>query len=533
MKRRLSPILALLCALPLFAEETQRYVVAMRSRPAASRIRVLANGDEHRVRAFRNVNAFAADLTASEVAELRRSEGVELVTPVVERSAMDLDPASNAVSELQSSWGVEAVHAPEVWRVTRGENVNVAVLDTGIDIGHPDLRDAYAGGTNILDASKSPQDDNKHGTHVAGIIGARGNGFGVIGVAPAARVWAVKVLNSEGNGTDETVTAGIDWVIEQARTRGGSWIINLSLGSNAPSEVEQRAVESALAGRIVVVAAAGNRTPWIRYPAHYPGVIAVGALDSAQKRADFSSRGFGLSIMAPGAAIYSTLLQGSVRVADVRPPDSVVPGWGLLGSPLGSVRGSMLDAGFGRLEDIPLDMAGHIALIQRGEIPFREKARNAKDAGATAIVIWNNQAAEGEQTWTLVPPADDPAWRNYEFPLAVGVSQEEGLRLQSVMEVVDVGIRDDSYGKLNGTSMASPHVAGIVALMLAVAPETPVLQIKYVLEHTAHDLEDSGWDMNTGWGAVDALAAAEYVAPDKFGVPPPVPPQSPRRRAAR
>jgi len=534
MQRRLALALTLLCSLPLSAEGTHRYLVATRGRPATARLRVLVNaGDaaQHRVRTFRNIDAFAADLTSSEVAELRRSEGVELVTPVVERMALEDATTSAEDTELAASWGVEAVHAPDVWPVTRGENVNVAVLDTGIDITHPDLADAYAGGYNTLDPSKPPQDDNKHGTHVAGIIAARANGFGVIGVAPAAKLWAVKVLDGQGFGSDETVAAGIDWVIDQAKA-GGLWVINLSLGSNSPSEIEQRAVDGALAEGVVIVAAAGNRTTWIEYPGRYPGVIAVGALDDTGKRADFSSYGFGISIMAPGVGVQSTLPQGSIRTADVRPPDRVVPGWGLIGSPLGSVRGVLVPAGLGHPEDFPPNVAGNIALIERGSIPFRDKARNAKSAGATAVVIWNNVVDEGKESWTMVPPPDDPNWDGYVFPLVVGVQRDDGMQLQNVTDDVDVGFRDDSYGRLNGTSMSCPHVAGVVALLRAAAPQTPVLQIKYVLEHTAHDLETAGWDKNTGWGAVDAFAAAQYVAPEKFGVPPPVPQPSRRRRAA-
>jgi len=329
------------------------------------------------------------------------------------------------------------------------------------------------------------------------------------------------------------VTAGIDWVIGQA-SAGGQWIINMSLGSNSPSDGEERAVERALAANIVVVASAGNRTPWVKYPAHYPGVIAVGAVDDAGNRADFSSRGFGLSIMAPGAAILSTMPGGRIYSADVRPPDAVLEGWGLIGSPLGVVQGKLVAAGFGRPEEIPAEVAGNIALLQRGWIPFREKARNAKDAGASAVVIWNNEAAEGEETWTMKPlPGEDPFWDTYEFPLTIGVQQDEGFRLLAEKNVVEVGFRDDPYGKLNGTSMAAPHVTGIVALMRALAPNTPVLQIKYILERTAHDLEKSGWDENTGWGTVDALAAAEYIAPERFHVPPATPLPSPRRRAVR
>jgi len=209
MIRRLALLLALLASLPLCAEETQRYMVTLRSRPdvtpAMPHVRVLERDEaaRHGVRMFRHVDAFAATLTAAEAAELHRSADVEGVAPVVERTAQEVvSPTDLPQGELASSWGVVAVHAPDVWPITRGENVNVAVLDTGIELEHPDLREAIAGGTNVLDPTKSPQDDNKHGTHVAGIVGARANGFGVVGVAPAVKLWAVKVLDAQGKGSD-------------------------------------------------------------------------------------------------------------------------------------------------------------------------------------------------------------------------------------------------------------------------------------------------------------------------------------------
>src|SRR6185295_11718477 len=108
-------------------------------------------------------------------------------------------------------WGLTMVHAPDVWVATRGENVNVAVLDTGIDATHPDLKDAYAGGYNTFDASKPPVDGHRHGTHVSGTIAAADNAFGVVGVAPHVKLWAVKVLADDGVGTNENIVAGFDW----------------------------------------------------------------------------------------------------------------------------------------------------------------------------------------------------------------------------------------------------------------------------------------------------------------------------------
>ncbi len=544
MKRIL--LLALTLAAPAFAEPAQRYLVAMRDDAPASRLRVTSNAEAaaaHDVRAFRYVNAFAASLTAEEAAELRQSPHVASIAPVVERHADAFDAVQTSAIKItthvdylrqSTPWGITAIDAQSVWPVTRGEGVNVVVIDTGVDPEHPDLVHAYAGGFNAFDPTLPPLDDNTHGTHVAGTILAADNGFGVVGVAPSAKLWAVKVLDKEGEGTDENVAAGIDWVVGQSKSLGGRWVINLSLSSGLPSEVEELAVGSALAEGVVIVASAGNSSaPRVRYPARYRGVIAVGAVDKDLRRAGFSSYGAGLSIMAPGVTVPSTMIRGLKKGADVRFGDEMIEGWGLDGSPLGVVEGQIVDCGLGRAHEFPAEVAGRIALVYRGEIPFREKSRNAKEAGASAVVIWNNEPDEKLVTsWSMKPlNGDDPGWETYPFPLTIGVTRLTGIRLLGITGVVTVGYRELPYGNLNGTSMASPHVAGVAALMLSAAPDTPPAQIKYAMEHSATDIYAPGPDFDTAWGVVDALGAVQYAAPEKFGLPEPTPTPSPRRRS--
>jgi subtilisin family serine protease len=185
--------------------------------------------------------------------------------------------------------------------------VKVAVLDTGIDVKHPDLR--VAGGASFVKGSKSYSDDNGHGTHVAGIIAALDNEIGVVGVAPGAELYAVKVLNKQGSGFISWVVAGIEWSISNEMQ-----VISMSLGSTSDSTTLHDVITLAYSRGIVLVAAAGNSGPGentVEYPAKYGEVIAVGATDADDNVASWSSRGSELELAAPGVSIYSTYKGGT------------------------------------------------------------------------------------------------------------------------------------------------------------------------------------------------------------------------------
>ncbi len=160
------------------------------------------------------------------------------------------------------------------WDVSKGANVKVAVVDTGVDAQHPDLSGRVLAGRSIVPTTNSVQDDNGHGTMVAGVIAANlNNGRGVVGIAPQAQILPVKVLDGNGGGTDDDIAAGITWAVDH-----GAQVINLSLGGPGEADVLCAAVSTALAADVVVVAAAGNDGfETVGYPAACPGVIAVAA----------------------------------------------------------------------------------------------------------------------------------------------------------------------------------------------------------------------------------------------------------------
>jgi subtilisin family serine protease len=539
-------------ALPLSGEETRRYLIAPRERVGAPRLRVVLR---ERLRAYPIVNAYGANLTEDEAAALQ-SAGDLIVEPVVPRHALDVEDRQSCLSCLSAHaagqagspvlhgiglpeeipWGVNEVRAPQVWPVTRGQNVNVVVIDTGIDVLHPDLADAYRGGFNALDPGELPIDGHRHGTHVAGTIAAGQNGFGVVGVAPGVNLWAVKALDDDGDGSSESVIASFEWVMAKAKAEGGRWVINTSLGSAVPSEIEKNVITDAITAGIVVVASVGNTgSEAISFPASYRGVIGVGASAQTGLRANFSSFGMGVAVLAPGTAVRSTIHHGSHETLDFNRGDGTsIPTWIVKGSPYKKVTGVVVDCGLGEPEDFPASVRGEIALVRRGTYFFYEMARNAKAAGAIALIIetFENDGS-GAHNWSFRPTPDEPEWENFSFPLGIGVSYAVGEEVLERGGLYTIEYATDIYGVMNGTSMAAPHVSGAAAILLSLAPDLSPAWVAAILRYTARDLYTAGWDAESGWGALDALKAAQWVAPERFGVPAPPPPQLGRRRSVR
>jgi len=221
-------------------------------------------------------------------------------------------PTPTPVSDSQPvPWGVERINADDAWVMASGSAVKVAILDSGIDIDHPDLDDNLAGCINFIYSWRNCNDDNGHGTHVAGIIAAENNSFGVVGVAPQARIYALKVLDRRGSGYLSDIIEALDWAIANKMD-----VINMSLGTSTNVVSFQEAIERAAAAGIVQVAAAGNSGPaenTVNYPARYSEVIAVAATDLQNNVPSWSSRGPEITIAAPGQSIYSTYLRGKYK----------------------------------------------------------------------------------------------------------------------------------------------------------------------------------------------------------------------------
>jgi subtilisin family serine protease len=232
------------------------------------------------------------------IASLEASPVVDYVEPEVLLEAADVSPNDALWAE---QWGPRRIRGPAAWEATRGSaSVVVAVLDTGVDASHPDLRGALVPGFDIVNNDADASDDNGHGTATAGVIAARtNNAEGQAGVCWNCSIMPVKVLGASGSGTTSAIASGILWAVAH-----GADVINLSLGGTGTTLALADAVAHAADQGVVVVAAAGNNastTPF--YPAAYPQVISVAGTTSSDGRYDWSNHGSWVQVAAPGCNV--------------------------------------------------------------------------------------------------------------------------------------------------------------------------------------------------------------------------------------
>ncbi|WP_026696027.1 S8 family serine peptidase [Peribacillus kribbensis] len=197
------------------------------------------------------------------------------------------------------------LHADEAQALAGNRKVKVAVIDTGIDVKHPELKNKVISSYNAINPL-NPGLPDSHGTHVAGIIaGEKNNGIGGYGINPNAEILSIDIFNRGFSTTDFTIVQAIDKAIEQ-----GAKVINMSIGSWSSSTILEEAIQRAVSKGIVIVAAAGNDAMDIpNYPASYEGVISVSSVDSSKKLSYFSNFGPGIDIAAPGEDIYSSIYE--------------------------------------------------------------------------------------------------------------------------------------------------------------------------------------------------------------------------------
>ncbi|MGD6848783.1 S8 family serine peptidase [Rossellomorea aquimaris] len=508
---------------------------------------------------YRNaINGVAMSIPGTEIESLLDTGVVKRIwkDEVVQLDLPNNEEASSTSKMMDSipQINVDKLHDENV----KGDGIKVAVLDTGVDYHHPDLQDAYKGGYDFIDNDSDPMETTyedwkesgepeinpssgtayytEHGTHVSGTIaGDQKNtvDYAVKGVAPNVDLYGYRVLGPYGSGTSTSVLSGIEQAVAD-----GMDVMNLSLGAstNDPLYPTSVAVNNAMLSGVVAVVAAGNNGPdekTLGAPGAAALGITVGASDFAMDVANFES------ISVDGESFKDVLLLGKNFTNDL--------------ASLQNQSKEVVFAGLGYEADFEgKDFTGKIALIQRGELTFVDKMKHAKEAGAEAVIIYNNvdgdiQAYLGEGAEYI--PAFRMTKADGERLKGLGDNatltfgnlasiQTEGDNLAGFSsrgpvngsydikpDVVAPGVAifstipeyinspeegedySNAYARLQGTSMATPHVAGVVALLLQEHPEYTPFDVKAALMNTAEDLNGDVSVFEQGAGRVDAYDA--------------------------
>lgn len=483
-------------------------------------------------RDLRIIDAISADVSLSILDGLLDSSAVKRIFPDEKVYAL-----------LDTS--VPLINATEVWQLqdangnpVTGKGVVVAILDTGVDYTHPDLGGCKGFGCKVIDGYDivnddwDPMDNDGHGTMVAGIIAANG---ALKGVAPDAELLVYKVLepseSGPASGDTSDVIAGIGDAIED-----GADIICMSLGgeSSVTDDALALAVNRAVDAGVIVVAAAGNDGPYIgtiASPASYENVIAVGSVgtDTMKK--------FNLEVVSENKTLDAYHMQHS---------------------PLVNISGELAYAELGYPENFSnQSFTGKIALIKRGKLSadsqdfyFYEKVRNAYDAGAIGVVIFNNErglfrgelADENETPLESTIPAFSFSQKDGKYLLDLMNRTTVEVRLNQVLDVdydtisffsslgpgsgytikpdivaPGAGINSTAIGggynaSHEGTSLAAPHVAGACALLLQLHPDWTPEMMKAALMNTAQDLGYSNFMQGAGRVDVSKAATVDFIA---------------------
>ena len=484
-------------------------------------------------------NGLSIQVGASQLAALARLPGVKAIYPVeairIPETSLASDPE---LATALAMTGADIAHSELGYT---GAGVKVAVMDTGIDYDHPDLGGCFGPGCRVAtgwdfvgdaynaDPSSAlyspipvpdanPDDCNGHGTHVAGIVGANG---AVVGVAPGVTFGAYRVFGCNGSTTADIMLAAMERALAD-----GMQVLNMSIGSafQWPQYPTAQASNRLVNKGMVVVASIGNSGASGIYSAGAPGlgqkVIGVASFDNSHVQlATFTVTPAGLTIgYANAAAAPAAPTSGSLPLAKTGTPATANDGCNPL--PAGS-------------------LSGMAVLIRRGTCTFHTKAINAQNAGAAAVVLYNNVAgrfsptvagspaitipvvavsdtegvainnaiAAGAQTlnWqsgtgTFINPTGGLISSFSSYGLAPDLSFKPDIGAPGGLIYSTYPLEQGGYATISGTSMSSPHVAGAVALLLQAKPNTPAQAVRAILQNSA---DPKPWWGNPGLGFLD------------------------------
>lgn len=471
-------------------------------------------------------NAYALEVSPQALQGLQNNPNVEYVEPDLRRKLL----STNLDTTEFEPWGISRVEGDIVSDNSAG-NRTVCIIDSGYDIRNSDLASNNVSGTNDPGTGDWSTPGGSHGTHVAGTVAAVSNGSGVVGVMPNGNInlHIIKVFNESGWGYSSELIDAVDDC-----AAAGANVVSMSLGGAGSSTTERNAFANHQTNGVLSIAAAGNDGNTSHsYPASYDGVVSVAATDSGNKHANFSQRTNQVELSGPGEAILSSVGLGDGHLGQLTVggtdyfTNGVVP-QNFYNSSLsfdndannGTASGTLgVCTTSGTTYNCPT-MTGKVCLVERGEnqaddtsstennYPEYRGVDACMDAGAEGVVVYSNAARPGLQHPFLI----DFNSKIGSTPV-VSVDRATGLELanksgQSASMAKEGGIDWEYY---NGTSMATPHVSAVAALVWSYHPSCTAAEIRDVLGQTAQDLDVAGRDNKTGFGLVKTQAAIDAL----------------------
>ncbi len=461
---------------------------------------------------FDELETFAVTVPAAALAGLQRNPNAVLIEEDALRYPVETIPSLVAATDVQEvPYGIDMVQARDVWDANRdgvidkkaptGSNRLICIIDSGLHTGHEDIVgvNVVGGYTNIPGGWDT--DGSGHGTHVAGTIAAMNNALGVVGVTPGTvNLYIVRVFGDDGLWAYTSNLINAAYYCRDA----GANIISMSLGGGKPNKAEERGFDAMYNQGILIVAAAGNGgTSDLHYPASYNSIISVAAIDRNMLAADFSQFNDQVELAAPGVDVLSTVPYLDISTATV---DGITyAGSHIEFSARGSASGNLVDGGRCLTTG---EWGGMVVLCERGDISFFEKVMNVQNSGGAAALIYNN--VPGGFLGTL-------GEGNSSAIIGLSLSQEDGRnlvanKLGAFAEIYsELFFPSSSYEAWSGTSMATPHVSAVAALIWSARPTATNVEIRQILAATALDLGDPGRDPVYGFGLVQAKNALDLL----------------------
>jgi subtilisin family serine protease len=446
------------------------------------------------------MNAMAVEVPAAALKGLENNPNVEYIEEDVVRKPFALTSPSTGTPYATGQlvpYGIKLVQADQLSDANVG-NRKVCIIDSGVDFSHEDLA---ANGGNVTGEYDSGTgwwytDETHHGTHVFGTIaGVNQSGVGVVGVNPnkLLKLHIVKVFGNAGAWTYSSTLASAANKCGAA----GANVITMSLGGGAKSMTEQRAFDSLQTKGVLSIAAAGNDgNATTSYPAGYASVMSVAAVDENKVVATFSQYNNDVEIAGPGVSVLSTVPMGSGQDPVLSVGSSTYAPTAMEGSPVKVATAALADFGIG--DKVNTAVSGKVCLIQRGTVDFATKVLNCQNSGGVGAVVYNPVAGTLGTTVTNIP--------------SVGASDTEGAAMKGQLgQSATVGIKASNYAYFDGTSMATPHVSAVAALVWSYFPTCTGAQIRTSLNNSALDLGSAGRDTKYGYGLVQAKAAYDRI----------------------